>query len=286
MSFSKYNVNCFSDTYTNIQSPNAMRRPRQNSVFVGTSTMAFLNPPRRVKSAIDIQHMIVNENKASIAAFNSMLPIIPHCSSNNSRRPSITIDRPPITTTTPTSHRHRPSINIDRPYLSHYQQFRSRRPSCFLERSVQRHRNFISFEHPYERKKSIAIEKTSYSLQHPTISFETTPPSSVSIEQPTVVVEQPSLSENSTDNTNNTNGERRKSIAAPKMSKSFEQPNTRHFEKSVPPPRLSVSLDVNPISFNRRTSITEEEQEPTITIVLDETQITAPLLESLKSSDV
>lgn len=264
MSFSKYNVNCFSDTYPSLSSPNPIRRPRQNSVFVGTSTMAFLNPPRRVKSAIDIQHMIVNENKPSIAAFNSMLPIIPH----SSRRPSITIDRPPI------SNRHRPSISIDRPYMSHYQQFRSRRPSCFLERSVQRHRNFISFEHPYERKKSLATEKTSFSLQHPTISFETTPPN-LSIEtQPTVVVEQP----------DNSNDERRKSITMPKTSKSFEQP-AKNYERPTPP-RLSVSLDVNSISFDRRSSIAEEEHEYPVTIILDETQITAPLLESLKSSDV
>lgn len=266
MSFSKYNVNCFSDTYPTISSPNPIRRPRQNSVFVGTSTMAFLNPPRRVKSAIDIQHMIVNESKPSIATFNSMLPIIPH----SSRRPSITIDRPPI------SNRHRPSISIDRPYLSHYQQFRSRRPSCFLERSVQRHRNFISFEHPHERKKSITVEKTSYSFQHPTISFETTPPNLSVESQPTVVVERPPSG-------NNNHEERKKSIPVPKLSKSFEQTITSSFDKSIPP-RLSVSLDVNSISFDRRSSIAEEEQEPPITIVLDETQ--APLLQSLKSSDV
>jgi hypothetical protein len=62
MSFSKYNVNAMTDPLSALPSP-IIRRPRQNSVFVGSSTMAILNPPpRRVKSAIDIQHLVVNEH--------------------------------------------------------------------------------------------------------------------------------------------------------------------------------------------------------------------------------
>lgn len=242
-------------------SPNPTRRPRQNSVFVGTSTMAFYNPPRRVKSAIDIQHMVLNEHRPSITAFNSMLPIIPQ-----SRRPSITIERPPSS-----NNRHRPSVVAERPHISHYQQFRNRRPSCFLERSVQRHRNFISFEHPFDRKKSLITEKLSCSLHQPTISFESHNVSTDS--QPTVIVNHPPPST-----------ERRTSLTAPKISKSFEQPS-RGVERPTPP-RLSVSLDVNSISFERRPSIAEEERESPVAIILDESQITAPLLESLKSSDV
>lgn len=62
MSFSKYNVNALTDPLSALPSP-IIRRPRQNSVFVGSSTMAILNPPpRRVKSAMDIQHLIVNDH--------------------------------------------------------------------------------------------------------------------------------------------------------------------------------------------------------------------------------
>lgn len=62
MSFSKYNVNALTDPLSALPSP-IIRRPRQNSVFVGSPTVAMLNPPpRRVKSAIDIQHLIINDH--------------------------------------------------------------------------------------------------------------------------------------------------------------------------------------------------------------------------------
>ncbi|XP_017774843.1 PREDICTED: uncharacterized protein LOC108561424 isoform X2 [Nicrophorus vespilloides] len=170
MSFSKYNVNCFADTYSGMPSPNPTRRPRLNSVFVGSSTMAFLNPPRRAKSAMDIQHLVLNETSpTSLTGYRSMLPMINY----KDRRPSITIERPQCHA------KHRPSISTERPLLSHYQQFRNRRSSC----AVDRNRNFSSVDQP-KRKASITIERPSCSYQGPTISFET------SMDHPTVIVEK------------------------------------------------------------------------------------------------
>lgn len=122
MSFSKYNVNYLTDAlYSGFPSPNPARRPRQNSVFVGGSTMTFLSPPRRAKSAMDIQHLVVNERSPSSFTC-SMLPMI-----GSGRKPSITIERPHC------SNRHRPSISVEKS-VSHYNQFRSRRSSCLVDR--------------------------------------------------------------------------------------------------------------------------------------------------------
>ncbi|KAK9701378.1 protein of unknown function (DUF4808) [Popillia japonica] len=125
MSFSKYNVNCFSDAHTGLTSPATLpphRRPRQNSVFVsGSSAMAVINtPPRRVKSAIDIQHLIVNEKyrKLSLSGGPSLLPII---SSYKERKPSIVIERLGNSKHPLYNTRRRPSMAVlDRPMLSHY----------------------------------------------------------------------------------------------------------------------------------------------------------------------
>lgn len=72
----------------------------------------------------------------------------------------------------------------------------------------------------------------------------------------------------------------------PKMSKSFEQPSTN--QKRSKPERMANSLDVSSFNFdNRRCSIQEEQDRSSpIFINLDDTRITAPLLEGLKSSDV
>lgn len=92
----------------------------------------------------------------------SIIPIVNY--RDRDRRTSlITIDRPYFIP------RHRPSITIDRPYIPH-REYRSRRSSCFVDRSQGRHRNFISFEH--DRKFIPPLEKPSCSF-HPTISFET-----------------------------------------------------------------------------------------------------------------
>ncbi|XP_044271370.1 uncharacterized protein LOC123015611 isoform X2 [Tribolium madens] len=237
MSFSKYNVNAMTDPLSALPSP-IIRRPRQNSVFVGSSTMAILNPPpRRVKSAIDIQHMVVNEHSPT-SLTGSVIPIL-----NRDRRPSITIERP----------RHRPSIAIvDRPPPPP----RYRRSSCFVERPSRPHRNFISFEHPIiERKMSINMPSCSYHQPPPIVSFEAhVEPAKVDLPK-----------------------------KLPKLSRSFEQPPK---ERTRPAERMANSLDVSSVSFDRRSSIVEEDRSSPVFICLDETRITAPLLEGLKSSDV
>ncbi|XP_049823835.1 uncharacterized protein LOC109602158 isoform X2 [Aethina tumida] len=254
MSFSKYNVNALTDPLSALPSP-IIRRPRRNSVFVG-STMAVLNPPpRRVKSAIDIQHLLVQENPVSMSSSltGSIIPIL-----NRDRRPSITIDRPIFI------NRQRPSISIERPPISIH---RPRRSSCFVERPTNYHRNFISFEHPKtERKYGDRRPSSSYpcTFQQPTISFESP---LESLEASSITVEVP----------------RKSSVPIrPKISRSFEQPTVRKFT----PERISNSLDVSSTSFDRRCSIQEEDRSSPVCIYLDETRITAPLLEGLKSSDV
>ncbi|CAH2018281.1 unnamed protein product [Acanthoscelides obtectus] len=69
MSFSKYNVNALTDPLSVLPSP-IIRRPRQNSVFVGSpGALAALTmgapPPRRVKSAVDIQHLLIASDRIS-----------------------------------------------------------------------------------------------------------------------------------------------------------------------------------------------------------------------------
>ncbi|CAH1185391.1 unnamed protein product [Phyllotreta striolata] len=254
MSFSKYNVNALTDPLSVLPSP-IIRRPRQNSVFVGSSTVAMLNPPpRRVKSAIDIQHLVVNEHSPTASLKGnrkgSIIPIL-----NKDRRPSlITIERPYY------ARHHRPSINIERPFVH---QPRSRRQSCFAERSLGRHRNFISFEHAAERR---AQPSCSF---HPTISFET-PMESL---EPGVRSPSPPPPPPPPICTG----------AIPKASRSFEHDMNRDRPKAE---WSSHSLDVSAISFDRRSSIVEEDRGSPVFVNLDDVKITAPLLEGLKSSDV
>lgn len=265
MSFSKYNVNCFTDTIYGGISPNLPKRPRLNSVFVGSPTVAIVNPPRRAKSAIDIQHLLINENKPNLIGFNSMQPI--HITKD--RRPSITIERPSI------SGRRRPSVAIERPTISHYYQFKNRRTSCFLERSLVKHKNFMSFEQSptlAERRKSISFDKPSCSYHTPTISLETSTPSS-SVDQPTVIIEQPCHREE----------DEHAEIHKPKLSKSLDAYQKSNEER--PKRRLSFSLDVHKC-FDSRLSIPEEDKDGQVVIQLEECQVTEPLLEGLKSSDV
>ncbi|KAK5644845.1 hypothetical protein RI129_006145 [Pyrocoelia pectoralis] len=258
MSFSKYNVTCLND-YSGLPSPNPLRRPRQNSVFVGSSTMAFMNPPRRAKSAIDIQHLVLNENSPTSSSCNSMLPMI---ASHRDRKPSISIERPG---------RRKPSIATS---ISSYG--RNRRPSCCGDRPLfSRHRNFISFDQPalsFDRRRSVATERPSCIVHQPTVSFETP---SESLEAPFLVVEPPP----STSNSHSTSV-----VPFRKTSFSFEQP-TVHVEKSKQP-RMATSLDINAISFARRSSMPDPDRSSPVSITFDETKITAPLLEGLKSSDV
>ncbi|KAF7273088.1 hypothetical protein GWI33_014180 [Rhynchophorus ferrugineus] len=254
MSFSKYNVNALTDPLSVLPSP-IIRRPRQNSVFVGSSI--FLNPPpRRVKSATDIHNMGATDHSPTTSLAGSVIPII-----NRDRRPSlITIERPerPIFIS-----RRRPSITIERPP---YQCPKGRRSSCFVERPGSRHRNFISFEHPERRTPStLIINERSCSYHQPTISFETPMESLESTESP----ESPKPAS--------------RPPFKPKISRSFEQPPAL----KPKPERMANSLDVSStFSIDRRYSIPEEDRSSPVIIHLDDMKVTAPLLENIKSSDV
>ncbi|CAG9819205.1 unnamed protein product [Phaedon cochleariae] len=186
MSFSKYNVNALTDPLSVLPSP-IIRRQRQNSVFVGSTCIAMLNPPpRRSKSAVDIQHLVVNEHSPTASLSGSIIPIL-----NKERRTSlITIERPYYS-------RHRPSITVDRPYIHHH---RSRRLSCFADRVQHRHKNFMSFEQSFDRKTPPTIEET------PSTSYETP---LEAVEAGASVEAGPSVSTG----------------AKPKVSRSFEQPS-------------------------------------------------------------
>lgn len=80
--FSKCNVNCIGEP------THSLHRPRQNSVFVGSSaTMVTLpmNPPRKTKSAVDIQTLVLADcgpgHSGSIIPMTTVSPV-------GSRRPS------------------------------------------------------------------------------------------------------------------------------------------------------------------------------------------------------
>lgn len=86
MSFSKYNVNSCIDPPIFAAVPPTYRssliRPRQNSVFVGSSTNMLtsvsVNPPaRKTKSAIDIQSLILSEARDSppLSSKSMLLPV-------------------------------------------------------------------------------------------------------------------------------------------------------------------------------------------------------------------
>lgn len=122
---------------------------------------------------------------------------------------------------------------------------------------MTRHRNFLSFETtPADRKMSITIDR-------PVISLEA--PKEIA-ERPSVVVEVP-----------------RGGLA--KMSSSFEQPASNEKPQTK---RMCTSLDVNTIRLDSTSSSIAEEDcsSNSVSISLDESRITAPLLENLKSSDV
>lgn len=128
-----------------------------------------------------------------------------------------------------------------------------------FRRSITRHRNFLSFDNPPgDRKASITIERPTISLEIPR---ETQEPASIVVDVPCT----------------------RKCTAA-KMSRSFEQPTISEKPKTQ---RMCASLDVTTIRMDSiSSSIAEEDKSSSVSINLDEMRITAPLLESLKSSDV
>ncbi|KAK9876980.1 hypothetical protein WA026_016009 [Henosepilachna vigintioctopunctata] len=286
MSFSKYNVNAMTDPLSALPSP-IIRKPRRSSVFVGSSpAMAVLNaPPRRAKSAVDIHHLVINENSPAFSLSGnrkgSVIPII-----NKERRQSVSgFDRSPLLT------RHRASVSIERPIVA-LKQCKSRRSSCFVERPVFGHvggvrpKNFTSFEHSLhgDRKMSINIERPSCSFHHqPIINFDNYRETSfTSTSKPLVLIESSYIRDTVP------------LLTLPKMSRSFEQPS-----KIIPKPeRMANSLEMAVVNFEK-TSIQEEERcsspetpnspqrsNSQISIYIDDTKVTAPLLEGLKSSDV
>lgn len=125
------------------------------------------------------------------------------------------------------------------------------------------------------------MERPTYIVRQPPTCPAFTP--SGSTEQPFFVVDPPSTSQDyppsclpDSDSTSSLR----------KLSLSFEQPSCSGVRYK--PPRLSTSLDITTISLSRRSSSptsTDGRASP-ISITLDETKITAPLIENLKSSDV
>lgn len=258
MSFSKYNVNCNDNPiYASLTSPNPSRRPRQNSVFVG-STVSIMNPPRRAKSAIDIQHL-VDYSPSSLSGCSSLLPM----AVGIAKRPSITIE-------TPQCARHRQSIVLDEPFEGLKARSRPsrnpRRPSCFdisrrpllssLDRPrIARHRHFISFDQPttsWDRRTSITIERPSGKL------FSSYEQPSTSKDQPALVVDPPAtVEEHSPDE------------SEPEPATAHRRPS---FHLETPSPnrhRLSVSLDHASQHPDRRSS----EPRGLVSTSLDETKI-------------
>jgi hypothetical protein len=80
--FSKCNMNYIGESI------HAQHRPRQNSVFVGSSTTMVtlpMNPPRKTKSAMDIQTMVLAESNPGPSDIS--LPMRAICT-NDSRLPS------------------------------------------------------------------------------------------------------------------------------------------------------------------------------------------------------
>ncbi|XP_045473381.1 uncharacterized protein LOC123679881 isoform X2 [Harmonia axyridis] len=284
MSFSKYNVNAMTDPLSALPSP-IIRKQRRSSVFVGSSPAAFIlnPPPRRTKSAMDIHHLVINERSPTLSLTGSVIPII-----NKDRRPSISaFDRSPYL-----SH-HRASVSIERPIVA-LQHYKSRRSSCFIERPVFSHigghrsKNFMSFETAShaDRKTSINIERPSCSFHHqPIISLDSSKDSSASSttsSKPLVLIDSPFLPENIPE------------LTLPKLSRSFEQPPKR----KPRPERMANSLEISILNFEKK-PIQEEERcaspdetpspersNSPISIYIDDTKVTAPLLEGLKSSDV
>lgn len=251
MSFSKYNVNCDNPLYASFPSPNPLRRPRQNSVFVG-STVTVMNPPRRAKSAMDIQHL-VDYSPSSLSGCSSLLPML-----GTSKRPSITIE-------TPQCSRHRQSVALDEPIELLKQRPRPsrnfRRPSCFeTKRPVLsrfgKHRHFISFDQPttsWDRRTSITIEKPSSRFDQP----------STSKEQP-LIIEPPTLDEHQEDLTESCPG----TVDLMQCTPSTSGTRRPSFHLETPSPnrhRLSVSLDQSTIRSLRSKS--------PVSSSLDETKI-------------
>lgn len=288
MSFSKYNVNAATDPLSALPSP-IVRKPRRGSAFVGGTNMTCHDaPPRRVKSAMDI-HRIGQDFGAlapSLSLSGSVIPIL-----NRERRAS----KNQLTEKSPFPNHHRASVSVERPLLS-LQHYKSRRSSCFIERPVgmgslmpasvgRSQRTLRTFENPHgyakDRRKSMfpSMDRPTCSYHHqgPLVNFgeaaaavfharrESLSP------QPLLMFDSPYLRETVP------------ILKLPKLSRSFEQPS-----KQWPKPeRMASSLEIKAISLENTSTIHEEERSSSpVSIYIEDTRITAPLIESLKSSDV
>ncbi|XP_044733769.1 uncharacterized protein LOC123296372 [Chrysoperla carnea] len=313
MSFSKFNVNCLGDPlYTGLVSPRPTQRLRQNSVFVGSPTMTFLNPPpRRVKSATDIHQLIIGGGALASRGGASVSARLPRKSLSGfssialetspskefilkDRRPSITIERPPLfntpssaSTGTTTGSGTAAAATRRRPSTYHefscYFPIPRRRPSCFSDYkptiAYGRVSKFKSFDQPScswersDRRLSTAFERSptnvskrsrpSISLERP-ISWDRRP--SVTIEPPPTSTDHINSNSTSTPLTTKTNTV---VIATtddqkPKLQKqttiNFENINPAHISLN----KNSISLDQATsqarVSYDRRPSFTLEQQ--------------------------
>ncbi|XP_066909802.1 uncharacterized protein [Halyomorpha halys] len=116
-SFSKYNVSCLETPVFGAVGPSyrSLLRPRQNSVFVGSTITVKVNPPRKTKSAVDLQSLVRREPSPGLT--RSMQPLTtaserrPSCAAlNRARRPSHLSDLLPPGAFTGSRER-RPSFN-------------------------------------------------------------------------------------------------------------------------------------------------------------------------------
>lgn len=114
-SFSKYNVSCMDTPGFGMVGPSyrSLLRPRQNSVFVGSTITVKVNPPRKTKSAMDLHALVRREPSPGLT--RSMQPLNaerrPSCIAlNRSRRPSHLSDLLPPGAFTQSRER-RPSFN-------------------------------------------------------------------------------------------------------------------------------------------------------------------------------
>ncbi|GLV32420.1 uncharacterized protein CBL_00871 [Carabus blaptoides fortunei] len=305
MSFSKYNVNYMGDNalYNALSSPNTQRRPRQNSVFVGSSTMAVINPPRRVKSAIDIQHMVLSDYYSpggSLTGCTSLLPML-GTFANRDKRPSITVDKIAAVQQMPSHPRHRASVVLDQPFIAHHHHpsmSYKRRQSCRPYDSKLRH--FISFDQPttsWDRRTSITIERPSSSISSRKPARLSLDCPGSNVEQPALIIEPPSTSqEHPPTSIADGSSHRHSGRSCPESMVSLHHPSTSSvrrpsFHLDMPPPspskhRLSVSLDHTAARMmDRRSSESRNVRSPA-SASFDETQIKLSNLEHSKVSDV
>lgn len=191
MSFSKFNVNCLGDPLYS-PSPKPPHRLRQNSVFAGSSTMTFMSPPRRAKSAMDIQHLVQGESNSKLLyGYRSMQPIRSDTSpikenQIKDRKPSITIER--ASTISSNVPRRKPSMCHE--FSSYFPLPRHRPTSCYSDyrQTAYGRSKFKSFDQPscsWERNPKLIDRRLSTAFERSAITKSRTRPS-ISLERPSM----------------------------------------------------------------------------------------------------